>query len=359
MRLVVTGGGTGGHVFPALEIAKAARENGHQVIYFGSLRGQESEACRQAEIEFEGFPVTSVGNPLSPRGMKRLFIAYRSISKAKEKLEAWKPDLIFSTGGYSAVPVLGAAKSLKSKVVLHEQNSVPGKVHRTAGKFAIKVCCVFDESSRWFGNKAIRTGLPLRKELLEASMDVKPEGTMTTLSFGGSQGALAINEAVLTLSHRLGDSGGRWVHVTGKNLYDSFAKSAKRLTGSNHEVHAFLSAKEMADAIHGSDLAIARSGAGACCELALFGVPAIYVPLPNAHADHQFHNANAIAKLGGASVIRQNALTPDRLEQEWHAWSQNGERREAARECLRNWAIRDATERVVSLLESVVYAAKN
>ena len=356
MRLVVTGGGTGGHVFPALEIAKAARENGHQVIYLGSLRGQEGEACRQSQIEFQGFPVTSIGNPFTPLGMKRLFTAYKSISKAKKTIEEWKPDLIFSTGGYSAVPVLGAAKALRSRVVLHEQNTFPGKVHRTAGKFALKVCSVFEESSCWFGAKTERTGLPLRKELLAMSASPSVDEIFTTFSFGGSQGSLAINEAVLTLSHRMAEGNERWIHITGKNLYESFARSASRLLGSNHLSHASLSASDMACTMSKSDLAIARSGAGACCELALFGIPAIYIPLPAAHADHQFHNAQAIAKLGGASVIRQNSVTPDRLEREWRSWREDSVRCANASEALRNWAIRDATERVVKLLESVVYA---
>ncbi len=357
MRLIVTGGGTGGHVFPALEIAKAARENGHSVIYLGSLRGQEGDACKEANFEFFGYPVSSVGNPFTPKGVRKLIQSFRSISLAKKQIEKWKPDLIFSTGGFSALPVLGAAKSLKTKTVLHEQNTVPGRVHRTAGKFAIKVCSVFEESRGWFGDKTIRTGLPLRVEMLDAAQKKHSTDEKVTLCFGGSQGAQAINEAVLTLSHRLGNSGGRWIQVTGKNLFDTYTKSAEKFNLKSVQIHPFLTATQMASAMSEATLAIARAGSGTCCELALFGIPAIYVPLPSSHADHQFHNAQAIAKIGGATVIRQNALTPSKLEQAWENWQNHPEKKVEASEKLKNWTITNATERVLNILESIAYAS--
>jgi UDP-N-acetylglucosamine--N-acetylmuramyl-(pentapeptide) pyrophosphoryl-undecaprenol N-acetylglucosamine transferase len=199
--------------------------------------------------------------------------------------------------------------------------------------------------------------MPIREVLRRKSGNVQQqEGPMMTLCLGGSQGAAALNEAALTLAIRA-DADWRWVQVSGPDLYDAASKTAERLCApAGYQLRAFLEADEMAEALVNASLAISRSGAGTVCELALFGVPAIFVPYPFAQGNHQFHNAEAIREIGGASVVRQSDLSPEKLESEWRGWATNKERRDAARESLRNWAIPDAAERTLQVILDTAYA---
>lgn len=357
MRLIVTGGGTGGHVYPALEVAKAFSSAGADVTYFGSLRGIEREACQKANVPFVGLQSAPLGKPWTPSGLAGYLRLAQSIAKARSAFASNRPDCVFSTGGYAAGPSLQAARSLGIPVVLHEQNATPGRTHRIAAKFAKRVCGVFEEAAEHFPSKYIRTGMPLREELIEASKSRASHPEFQTLCIGGSQGASALNEAVMSLALRVGERY-RWLHVSGPKLYETTAKAAERLSApSGYRVVPFLDAPAMARALSTSALAIARSGAGVVSELALFGIPAIFVPYPLAHADHQTHNAAAIVKIGGASLLAQRDLTPERLEAEWSAWARDEGRRMTAASSLRNWSIPDATARVRRIIEEVASAS--
>lgn len=357
MRLIVTGGGTGGHVYPALEIAKAFSAAGADVTYFGSLRGIERDACEKANVRFFGLQSAPLGKPWTPSGLAGYFRLAQSIAKARRAFASNKPDCVFSTGGYAAGPSLQAARSLGIPVVLHEQNAIPGRTHRIAAKFAERICGVFEETGEHFPSKFVRTGMPIREELIEASKSRTDNPEFQTLCIGGSQGASALNEAVLSLALRVGEQY-RWLHVSGPKLYEATATAAERLSAqSGYRVVPFLDAPAMASALSASALAIARAGAGVVSELALFGIPAIFVPYPLAHADHQTHNAAAIVKIGGASLIAQSDVTPERLETEWTAWARDEGRRMTAASSLRNWSIPDATERVRRIIEEVASAS--
>lgn len=365
MRIVVTGGGTGGHVYPALEVAKLAQGRNHEVRYLGSTRGQEAAECRASGLPFTGFSSVPLRRLWTPRGLRAVYQTVRALAAARRDLSDRRPDVVFSTGGFSAGPVLTAAKLLGIPIIIHEQNAVPGRTHRLAGRFAKVACLVFEEASESFPCRSIRTGMPLRSGLVERALRLRErvesrngDGPFVTLSLGGSQGALAINEAVLTMALHVGNGAFRWVQVTGPRLYEEAAKTAERLCVSSfYEIHPFLEEPEMAEALASADLAISRSGAGAIAELALFGVPCVLVPYPHAHADHQYHNAKAIEKIGGATVIRQSALSPERLEEAWRLWAKDPERRMMARTALQAWSVHDAASKVLSVIEGLVRAS--
>lgn len=358
MRLVVTGGGTGGHVYPALEVANLAIDAGHEVQYLGSLRGIEANACKEARIAFTGFRSVPMPRICSFGGLRAALQILRSSSQARRKLSALKPDVVFSTGGYAAGPILAAARTLKVPVVLHEQNSVPGRTNRIMAPIAKKICVVFEGAAEFFPGKAVRTGMPVRKNLLEASARQRPAEPFFTLCYGGSQGSAALNEAVITMAMRQGGPGREFLQITGPKLFESAAKSVERLCKPEGlSLKPYLDESEMADAYARSSLAVSRSGSGTICELALFGIPAVFVPYPFAHANHQYHNAKAIEKIGGATIVEQSELTPERLESEWKAWKHSPDLREEASASLKSWAVRDAAEQVLRVVTEVKNAS--
>lgn len=359
MKLIVTGGGTGGHVFPALEVAKAARDNGHECLYVGSIRGIEGKSCQKESIQFLGLNSKPVGKTFSVKGLFGILRIIKNISYAQKIIRQYKPDAIFSTGGYSASPLIVASKRENVPLIIHEQNVIPGRTHRIAASYAKKKCIVFKETKQYLGEDCIVTGLPMRETLvIQSKQNQKTisNETIHTLSFGGSQGATVINEAVLTTAHRVLSNGKIWTHVTGPLNYEACACAAERLClPEGFRIKAYLEAAELAHEFLLADLAISRSGAGAICELALFGIPAIFVPYAYAYAGHQEANACVIESLGGASIIHQNELTPERLEHEWIKWSENKDRRTQAAESLRNWVVLDATQQVLNIIEKQVY----
>lgn len=359
MKFIVTGGGTGGHVFPALEIAKAARNNGHECLYVGSIRGIEGKSCQKESIQFVGLNSKPVGKTFSIKGLVGILRIIKNISYAQKIIKQYKPDAVFSTGGYSASPLIVASKREKVSLIIHEQNMIPGRTHRIASSYAKKKCIVFKETKQYLGKDCIVTGLPMRELLvIQANQMQKtiPNETVHTLSFGGSQGATVINETVLTTAHRVLSNGKIWTHVTGPSNYEACARAAERLClPEGFRIKAYLEVEELVEEFLRADLAVSRSGAGAICELALFGIPAIFIPYAYAYAGHQEANARVIESLGGASIINQNELTPERLEHEWIKWSENKDRRMQATENLRNWVVRDAAQQVLNILEKQVY----
>jgi UDP-N-acetylglucosamine--N-acetylmuramyl-(pentapeptide) pyrophosphoryl-undecaprenol N-acetylglucosamine transferase len=267
--------------------------------------------------------------------------------------------VIFSTGGYSASALIAASKREKISLIIHEQNVIPGRTHRIASSYAKKKCIVFKETKQYLGENCIVTGLPMREVLVVQAIQNKKttsNETVHTLSFGGSQGATVINEVVLTTAHRVLSNGKTWTHVTGPLNYEACARAVERLClPEGFRIKAYLEAVKLAQEFSLADMAISRSGAGAICELALFGIPAIFIPYAYAFAGHQEANARVIESLGGASIIHQNELTPERLEHEWIKWSENKDRRMQATENLRNWVVRGATQQVLNIIEKQVY----
>jgi UDP-N-acetylglucosamine--N-acetylmuramyl-(pentapeptide) pyrophosphoryl-undecaprenol N-acetylglucosamine transferase len=190
--LIVTGGGTGGHVFPALEIADAARSAGCRVRYFGSLRGQERDAAAALGFEFLGFPSEPLYGFRTLRGWRAALSFLRARSSAKLALKAQRPTIVFSTGGYASAPIVSASRSLGIPYVIHEQNSVPGRTNKILSRGARAVATVFHASAQHFPDgKVVRTGMPVRRVLRDAAKDVNDSG-LHILVMGGSQGATAL-----------------------------------------------------------------------------------------------------------------------------------------------------------------------
>jgi len=357
LRLIVTGGGTGGHVFPALEIARTARERGDTVLYLGSLRGMERRACERAGIEFLGFP--SQGLPKRPT-LAALRIALqllRSSNMAKRALQRFRPDVVFSTGGYASAPVVAAARSRRVPYVLHEQNTVPGRVNRMFAGSAKAVAVVFRTGHERFAPvQVVRTGMPIRRELRDCSQGRLPFSQASQGSapivfvVGGSQGAARLNDVAIATATRMARHSIQWLHVTGPDGYHATLESMRKLAiQSQYEARAYLEAEEMATALFSCTLVLGRSG-GSLAEVAAFRKPSILVPYPFSMGDHQRLNALEFQEMGAALIIENADLTPATLESRILLWIEDAPMRARAQEALAEWDIPDATDRIMSLI---------
>jgi UDP-N-acetylglucosamine--N-acetylmuramyl-(pentapeptide) pyrophosphoryl-undecaprenol N-acetylglucosamine transferase len=354
MRLVVTGGGTGGHVYPALEVARQALARGWEVRYIGSLRGQEGPACAAAGIPFVGFPAEPLYSLRRPRGWRAAVNLLRATGGAKTSLRANPADVVFSTGGYAGAPVMNAARSLGVPYVIHEQNSVPGRSNLLFSKAAFAVATTFHAASKHFpGCRVERTGMPVREDLRQSASRSPQAAECRVLVVGGSQGAVPINQAALGTAQRMTCPGVRWLHQAGPANFEAVYHSLENLgIASCYDVKPFFEGKEMGEAYAWASLVVGRSGAGTLTELAAFGLPSVLVPYPLAYGKHQHHNAKEFEEMGAAKVIDQGDLQPASLESALRVWQCDDEAVERARIALRNWDVPDAAAKILSLVEA-------
>lgn len=307
-RVVIAGGGTGGHVTPALALGEVFRDAGDETLFVGTDRGMEKRLVPEAGFEL----VTLASRPLVGRSlldrMRALLGLAATTWRARRVLRRFRTDLVISVGGYAAVPPTLAAASLGVPVALVEPNAVPGAANRLGARFARRIYCGFAEGARSLAGDAdprLRiTGVPLRAELVEAfsagSRRREPEPPFRVFVFGGSQGARQINEAVLGALSRLTPERFEFVHQTGEADRERVERGYQQ-AGFRATVLAF--ERAMATRYAWADLVVCRSGAFTLAELALAGRPAVLVPLAHTGGGEQPGNARARAEAGAAVLL--------------------------------------------------------
>ena len=313
MKLVVAGGGTGGHFFPALALLKEARERKIDTLYVGALRGIE----KSFEAEIPGEKVFLEVLPFRGVGVRGRIRAVRSFVKASLEIRRYAGDasstIIF--GGYASVPTALYALFKGIPLYIHEQNSVPSMTNRIFSLFAKKVFITFEHSRRYFkGKHVIKTGLPIRKELLEFKMDkdkarealgIDPSPPVILL-MGGSQGARFINNLAVEFAKK---TGVKTILLSGTQDYERVRTLAKDLDN----LFIFPFRTDMGLIYSATDVAVCRAGAGTLTELSHFGIPAVMIPYPYAAGDHQYYNAKEIEELGGGLTLRQEEASTERV----------------------------------------------
>lgn len=360
MRLVVTGGGTGGHVYPALEVARLAGVRGAELRYLGSLRGQEGRACAARSIPFEGFPSEPLWSLKTPAGWRALIALWRSRGMARRSLGNDRPDVIFSTGGYSAGPVVAAARSLGIPYIVHSADSVPPRSSAMFAREAFAFTTVFRSTARFFtAREVVRTGQPIRQELRDAATQGSRNESPLVLVLGGSQGSEFLNQA-MPKAAALG--GFHVLHATGPNHHEKTLRRIEESGAKHYEAVPYLETEALVSAMRSATVVVARAG-GTLAELALFGLPGVLVPLPSSANDHQLYNAREFEEMGAATVLWQPGdrremaplATSEGLAGAIEAWLSDEPRRLAASHNLREWDVPDATERIVGLIESAAH----
>lgn len=357
MKIVVTGGGTGGHIYPALEVARELIAAGDEVAYFGSFRGQEGLACERAGVAFTAFPSEPLYRFTSLRGLKGALNLARSMVLARKALMRHRPDAVFSTGGYSSAPVVGAAERLGIPFVIHEQNTVPGRTNRMLSRNAHAVATVFRTGAEHFpGARVVRTGMPIRPEFRRGQQgslgfETRPSNLASVLVTGGSQGASALNEAALSTATRMTDGSLHWLHITGPKHYEGMLETLRKFgVGDGYELRAFLQAEEISSAMFACTLAVCRSGAGTLAELAALRKPSVLIPYTAAFGNHQYTNALEFVDMGAALMLEEKDLIPSALESRILAWLHDEPLQQHAARALAEWDVPDAVQRIVTLV---------
>jgi UDP-N-acetylglucosamine--N-acetylmuramyl-(pentapeptide) pyrophosphoryl-undecaprenol N-acetylglucosamine transferase len=315
-RWVIAGGGTGGHVTPALALGEAIVARGDEVLFIGSARGLESKLVPEAGFDLEVLPSEQfMGRNLFGR-IRGGFSILRSVAAARRFLSDFGADLVVSVGGYAAMPTALAAWTSGRPLFVVEPNAIPGRVNRLSARFARIVFVGFESTPKALPSSAhsVCVGVPLRRALQEAfaAQDAKVEATgpLRLLVFGGSQGAHQLNETVPDAIALLPKGSIEIFHQTGEADRDQVAAHYERLT-IPAEVVAF--EFDMPKRYRWADLAICRAGALTVAELALAGMPALLVPYPFAADDHQSANARALEEVGAALRLDARPLEVEGL----------------------------------------------
>jgi UDP-N-acetylglucosamine--N-acetylmuramyl-(pentapeptide) pyrophosphoryl-undecaprenol N-acetylglucosamine transferase len=320
-RWVIAGGGTGGHVTPALALAERIEARGDAVLFMGSERGLETRLVPEAGIELAALPAQQIMGRSLARRLASAPAILRACAAAWKRLGAFGGDIVISVGGYASVPAVAAAWLRRIPVVLVEPNAVPGRANRAAARIARRVFVQFEEAARVFARTTARDrirapGIPLRRQLVETFGENpprrEPAPPFRLLVFGGSQGARQINEAMIEAVQSVGAELSIF-HQTGaadrERVADAYAEAGIEASVVDFET-------DMPSRYRWADLAVCRSGALTVAELTMAALPALFVPYPYAADDHQAANARALAEAGAARVLDSRSLTGDRLAAE-------------------------------------------
>lgn len=321
-RYLISGGGTGGHIFPAISIANALKEldPNAEILFVGALGRMEMERVPQAGYRIVGLPVRGFNRAQPWKNFSVLVDLAKSIRQVKKIIRDFRPDVGVGVGGYASGAAMWAAANMGIPILLQEQNGFAGVTNKILKNKASKICVAYEGMERFFpADKLILTGNPVRQNLLNgvANKPQTGEANKHLLIIGGSLGARTINEAVAAGITALQNAGVHVVWQTGKTYFEK-CKAAWEAAGkpANIEVHDFLS--DMPDQYANADLVISRAGASSISELCLLGKPAILVPSPNVAEDHQTHNAMALVNQNAAVLVKDceaaEKLIPAALE---------------------------------------------
>ena len=313
---VMAGGGTGGHVLPALAVARELRARGHRVLFVGVRRGIEARLVPAENFPIEWIEIGGLNRVGFRQTLATLAELPFSVWQASRILDRAAPAAVFSMGGYVAGPVLLAAVAKRVPIVVMEPNAIPGFTHRHLARFVARALVSFPETARWFPEGRTQvTGLPIRQEFFEIPR--KPSSAeITVLITGGSQGSRTLNRAAeesWPLWPRTGPRRVRLIHQTGSPMYAGLA-ARFAASGVPGEIAAFIA--DMPAAFAQADMVVSRSGMGAVSELAAAGKPSILVPFPAASNQHQLKNAQAMEKAGAAALVEDHQLNGARLVEE-------------------------------------------
>lgn len=360
-RVLISGGGTGGHIFPAISIANAIKNRfpDVEIKFVGAENRMEMQRVPAAGYEIIGLPVSGFDRKNLLKNVKVLFRLWKSIRRARRVVREFKPQIAIGVGGYASGPTLKAAQRMGVPTLLQEQNSYAGVTNKLLAAKAGRICVAYDGMERFFpADRIIKTGNPVRKNLLTNTMTQAEAKTALgfdparplVLVVGGSLGARTINEAVGNALDTITADGRQLLWQTGKNYVDS---EAVRRAAGHKDVTATAFISDMDVAYRAADLVVSRAGAGSISELQLLGKPVILVPSPNVAEDHQRKNALALADRGAAVMIL-DADAAARLPKAIVDLAGDEAKRRELTENILGMALRDSDEKIVDAVLQLI-----
>ena len=325
MRVILSGGGTGGHVYPAIAIANEIKSNNPdaEILFVGTRNGIESEIVPKYGYRLETVTVQGFKRKVDLENVKRVFKLMKGLHQTKKIVKTFKPDVVIGTGGYVSGPVLFNASMKKIPCVVHEQNSFPGVTNKILSKTVTKVLTSFEDSHARFPeasqHKLKFVGNPVRQEILDADktearkkLGIDPDKKLV-LCYGGSGGSSTINKAMKKVIKHMVKEDVAFIFATGKRFYDSFMEEIKDIKlNKDQRVMPYL--EDMANGLAASDIVIGSAGAISLAEITALGKPSIIIPKAYTAENHQEYNAKSIEAKGAGIAILEKDLTPERLD---------------------------------------------
>lgn len=361
MKVVVSGGGTGGHIYPALAlINEIKRQNAKaEFLYIGTENGLEKDIVKRAGIPFKEIEITGFKRKLSFENVKTVTRFLKGVAKSKKYLKEFKPDVVIGTGGYVCGPVVYAASNLKIPTVIHEQNSLPGITNKFLARYVDKVAICFEDAKKYFpDHKIVLTGNPRASEVLgqdkeKGRQSLGLQGNKkTVLIFGGSRGARAINDAVLQMIPLLKDKPYQVVYVTGEVHYEKVMAEVNTLKDPSHVIiKPFI--HNMPEVLSGVDLIVSRAGATSLAEITALGLPSILIPSPYVTANHQEKNARSLSDHHAAIMLREVELNGERLLSEIDEILLNEMTLSTMKKASKELGIPDAASRLYQVMKDI------
>ncbi|MGN0489518.1 MAG: undecaprenyldiphospho-muramoylpentapeptide beta-N-acetylglucosaminyltransferase [Ruminococcus sp.] len=370
MRILFAGGGTAGHINPALAIAGYVREKNPkaEILFVGNRGGMEERLVPKAGFKMEFITISGFKRQISFNALKEnIKTVKRTFSSSKESkkiIEDFRPDICVGTGGYVSGPVLRTAAKMGIPTIIHEQNAYPGVTNKMLAKSAKRVMLAVKDAEKYLDKKCnyVVTGNPVRSEIIKADkeaarkelgLDERP----VVLSFGGSLGARKINEGVAKLIARSGRDG-KYQHIHGYGKYGLWFPDLVKEKGAvikecpNLDVREYID--NMATCMAAADIVISRAGAITLSEIQALGKPAILIPSPNVAENHQYHNAMALVNNKAAEIIEEKDLTEDLVIEKVDGLLQNPDKLAEYSANSRKMAIIDANERIYSVIRQIL-----
>jgi UDP-N-acetylglucosamine--N-acetylmuramyl-(pentapeptide) pyrophosphoryl-undecaprenol N-acetylglucosamine transferase len=364
MRVVLSGGGTGGHIMPAIAIGEALRKLNPdtELLFIGGISGMETEIVPKYDIPFQAVTSRKLRKLISPGTLGVLASLVKGYKEARQFIAGFRADVVVGTGGYAAAATVLAGHRLGIPTLIHEGNVIGGRTNRILGRMVDRVCLTFEQTAPEFpAGKTLTTGLPLRSGIVLSSKitpsvarcrfpGMNPEA-FTLFITGGSQGSRAMNSVVIASLAELSRAGVQIIHHTGRKNYDEVCEKVRSenldLTAGYYAV-PFLDEAAMPLALRAADLILSRGGISSLAEATANGRPLIVVPLPTAYADHQTHNARALEKAGAAIHLPEAGLTAESLVKTVTELHENRQRLQDLAAASKAFGRPDAAKRVAA-----------
>jgi UDP-N-acetylglucosamine--N-acetylmuramyl-(pentapeptide) pyrophosphoryl-undecaprenol N-acetylglucosamine transferase len=358
-KIILSGGGTGGHIYPAISIANELKSRfpDAEFLFVGAKDKMEMEKVPQAGYSIEGLWISGIQRKLTAKNLSFPFKLISSLFKSRKIIKNFRPDVAIGTGGFASGPLLQVAASKGIPSLIQEQNSYPGITNKILGKKVNKICVAYDGLERFFSSKKmIKTGNPVRQDLLSIenkSVEAKDffhlkHSKITVLVLGGSLGSKRINELIEEKLEFFQTQNVQVIWQCGKLYYNSY----KKFCDLEHvQVDAFLNKMDMAYAA--ADVIISRAGASSVSELCIVGKPVIFIPSPNVAEDHQTKNANAIVDKNGAMLIKEEDLEID-FENKFSQIVKSPEKQQELGKNIKQLALVNATKDIADEVEKLL-----
>ncbi len=368
MRVLMSGGGTGGHVNPAIAIANIIKKNCPDAVieFVGTKRGIENKLVPHAGYKLHHIVIQGIRRSLSPDNIKTAFLAAKSFSDCKKIIKRFKPDVVIGTGGYACWPVVAAASNLKIPTVLHESNATPGFAIKMLEKRATKVFVNFEETipQLKYPDKAVRVGNPLRgdfstidRESARKHQGVSGKYRYMVLSLGGSMGAERINHEVIDMMRTYTSAHPEILHIHGTGSIE-YEETKKMFTEAGLDKYNNLQLLEyiydMPEKMAASDVVINRAGAMTLSEIAVLGRASVLIPSPNVTNNHQFKNADVLRRSDACILIEEKDLGGGALAKAVESLIENEEKRRLMEKNVEKFAVLDAADRIYEYIKETV-----